>query len=221
MTERFAADDLRELARGMLIAAGQCETHAQDVAETLVEADLLGYTTHGLQFLPQYCSALESGAMTPDGEVVRSTPEDATPSYRHIGLPEDWIFLGGRFTAPDGDPTAVEREHLERRRAKVETQVYELPSCGSTWKNPGPPHGSAWQLVEGAGMRGAVRGGAQITERHANFIANLGGATASDVLELMAETRRRVHETAGIWLEPEIRLWGFDAEELASVGGAV
>lgn len=68
MTERFAADDLRELARGMLIAAGQCETHAQDVAETLVEADLLGYTTHGLQFLPQYCGALESGAMTPDGE---------------------------------------------------------------------------------------------------------------------------------------------------------
>ena len=69
-------------------------------------------------------------------------------------------------------------------------------------------------------MRGAIRGGAQVTERHANFIANLGGATAADVLWLMAETRRRVHEQDGIWLEPEIRLWGFAAEELRSVGGS-
>ena len=67
---------------------------------------------------------------------------------------------------------------------------------------------------------GAVRGGAQITERHANFIANLGGATAADVLWLMAETRRRVREQAGVDLEPEIRLWGFEPHELASVGVA-
>ena len=67
-------------------------------------------------------------------------------------------------------------------------------------------------------MRGAVRGGAQITERHSNFIANLGGATAADVLWLMAETRRRVADAEGLWLEPEICLWGFEADELASVG---
>lgn len=159
-------------------------------------------------------------AMTPAGEVVRTTAPEASPSYRHVDLPESWIFLGGLFAAPAGESGAVEHEHQARRRRKVETQVYELPSCGSTWKNPGPPHGPAWSLVERAGMRGAVRGGAQITERHANFIANLGSASASDVLGLMAETRRRVHDLEGIWLEPEIRLWGFDEEERASVGGA-
>ncbi|MFW6040111.1 MAG: UDP-N-acetylenolpyruvoylglucosamine reductase, partial [Gemmatimonadota bacterium] len=76
----------------------------------------------------------------------------------------------------------------------------------------------AWQLVDRVGMRGARRGDAQIAERHANFIANLGEATAADVWWLMAETRRRVHEETGVLLSPEIRLWGFSAEELAAVG---
>lgn len=159
-------------------------------------------------------------AMTAAGELVRVSPEEARPVYRAVGLPEEWIFLAGRFEALRGDAEVVERAHRERRERKVETQVYELPSCGSTWKNPGPPHGSAWQLVDRVAMRGAIRGDAQIAERHANFIINLGAATAADVLWLMAETRRRVHEQDGIWLEPEIRLWGFDAEELRSVGGS-
>lgn len=159
-------------------------------------------------------------AVTPEGKGVRVRPADASHAYRHVGLPEAWVFVAGRFEAHAADREGVERDHRERRRRKVETQVYELPSCGSTWKNPGPPHGAAWQLVDRVGMRGAVKGGAQITERHANFIANLGGARASDVLWLMAETRRRVHEAIGIELEPEIRLWGFEPEELASVGAA-
>ena len=158
-------------------------------------------------------------AMTPEGEKVRLTPAEASPSYRRVEVAENWVFIGARFEAQPGDPRSVNALHAERRRLKVESQVYELPSCGSIWKNPGPPHGSAWELVDRAGMRGAQRGGARITVRHANFIANVGDARASDVLSLMAETRRRVHENEGIWLEPEIRLWGFDAEELASVGG--
>ena len=159
-------------------------------------------------------------ALTPSGDRVRVQPEEAGPGYRSVQLPEEWVFTGARFAAPPGDPKAVNEFHAERRRLKVETQVYELPSCGSIWKNPGGSLGSAWAVVDRVGMRGAVRGGAQITERHANFIANLGDATAADVLWLMAETRRRVHEAEGTWLEPEIRLWGFEAEELASVGGA-
>ncbi len=156
--------------------------------------------------------------MTPEGEKVRLTPAEASPSYRHVDVADDWVFLGGHFEAQPGDPGTVNSEHARRRRLKVERQVYELPSCGSIWRNPGPPHVSAWELVDRAGMRGAERGGARITERHANFIVNVGDAHASDVLSLMAETRRRVHDNEGIWLEPEIRLWGFDAEELASVG---
>jgi UDP-N-acetylmuramate dehydrogenase len=159
-------------------------------------------------------------ALMPSGERVRLTAAEAAPAYRSVGLPDAWVFVAARFAALPGDPDRIQAAHADRRRRKVATQVYELPSCGSIWKNPGPPHGSAWELVDRAGMRGAVRGGARITERHANFIANTGGATAADVLWLMSETRRRVHVEAGVWLEPEIRLWGFDEGELASVGGA-
>ena len=157
-------------------------------------------------------------AMTPQAETVRLTREDARPRYRGVDVPDDWIFLAGAFEAPPGDPEIVQQEHLERRRSKVKTQVYELPSCGSTWKNPGPPFGSAWEIVANVGMRGARLGEAVITEKHANFIANLGGASAADILGLMRETWRRAFEELGVSLEPEIRLWGFAEEELRAVG---
>lgn len=159
-------------------------------------------------------------AMAPDGDVVRISPAEARPSYRATEVPPDWVFLQGSFEARAGDATAVQQEHLERRRTKVQSQVYDLPSCGSTWKNPGPPHGSAWQVVERVGMRGARRGGARIAEKHANFIVNLGEARADDILWLMATTRQRVHDELGIWLEPEIQLWGFSEERCRSVGAA-
>jgi UDP-N-acetylmuramate dehydrogenase len=159
-------------------------------------------------------------AMTPDGERVRVGRDAARASYRRIELPESWVFLAGRFAAVPGERVRIEAEHRSRRKAKVETQVYDLPSCGSVWKNPGPPWGSAWELVDGVGMRGARVGGATITEKHANFIANVAEATAEDVLALMRETRRRVMEQTGACLEPEIRFWGFTGEELRSVGAA-
>jgi len=161
---------------------------------------------------------LEVEAMTPGGATVNLTAAEAHPTYRHVEIPEDWVFVRGRFQLTPGDREAVERAHFERRRQKVSTQVYDLPSCGSVWKNPGPGIGSAWQLVDAVGMRGARSGGARITEKHANFIANVGGARASDVLALMRETRRRVLEQHGVALEPEIRFWGFESEELESVG---
>jgi UDP-N-acetylmuramate dehydrogenase len=156
--------------------------------------------------------------MTRTGDLRRFTPAEARPSYRHVDVPADEVFLGATFDVTPGDREAIDAEHFARRRTKVETQVYDLPSCGSTWTNPGGPEGSAWRLVERVGMRGARRGGAQITERHANFIANLGDACAADVWWLMAETRRRVLEATGVALVPEIRLWGFSPEERAAVG---
>lgn len=158
-------------------------------------------------------------AVTPEGEVVRLAPGDVDYAYRRVTTPEEWIFLETRLTAEPGDAETVRRAHLEFRTAKVSSQVYALPSVGSTWKNPGPPHPSAWQVVDEVGMRGAWHGDAQIAERHANFIVNHGEAKANDVLELMAETRRRAHEQLGVRLDPEIRFWGFTADELARVGG--
>jgi UDP-N-acetylmuramate dehydrogenase len=157
-------------------------------------------------------------AMTPQAETVRLTRDEARPRYRGVDVPDEWIFLGGAFKAPPGDPRRVQQAHIQRRQMKVETQVYDLPSCGSTWKNPGAPFGSAWEIVDGVGMRGARRGDAVITEKHANFIANVGDATATDILDLMTETRKRALEQLGVGLEPEIRLWGFAEEELRAVG---
>lgn len=159
-------------------------------------------------------------AITGDGERVRVSPDDVSPRYRGVDVPEDWIFVAARLRAEPADPATVHGAHMNFRERKVEDQVYELPSVGSTWKNPVAPNPSAWEVVDAVGMRGARVGGAQIAERHANFIVNLGDARAEDVLELMAETRRRAHETMGLWLEPEIRLWGFAPEQLEQVGAS-
>jgi UDP-N-acetylmuramate dehydrogenase len=154
----------------------------------------------------------------PDGRTQRVTAEEVKPRYRGIALAPDAIFLWAELAAPPGDPARVEEEHGRRRVEKLSAQVYDLPSCGSTWKNPPPPAPSAWRLVDQVGMRGARRGGAQISEKHANFIVNLGGARARDVVELMAETRRRVRAATGIELEPEIVFWGFSADVLRELG---
>ena len=159
-------------------------------------------------------------ALTASGELVRLRREEADPGYRHVDVPADWVFVRARLAAAPGDPAAIREAHLSFRRRKVRDQVYELPSVGSTWKNPGPPHPPAWKVVDEVGMRGAVVGGARIADRHANFIVNEGDARAEDVLGLMAETRRRALDRLGIALEPEIHLWGFAPEQLASVGAA-
>lgn len=157
-------------------------------------------------------------ALTPAGEAVRLAGDEVEHGYRRVEVPESWVFVEAEFDAPPGDREAVREEHLTFRRRKVEAQVYALPSVGSTWKNPGPPHGSAWEVVERVGMRGARRGGARISEKHANFIVNHEEARAEDVVWLMAETRRRAREELGLLLEPEIRLWGFGDEVSRALG---
>jgi UDP-N-acetylmuramate dehydrogenase len=159
-------------------------------------------------------------AMWPDGHKERVTSDDVRPRYRGIDLDPQAIFLGAEIDAPRGDARRIEREHRERQDAKLEAQVYDQPSCGSTWKNPAPPAPSAWELIDRVGMRGARRGDAQISPKHTNFIVNLGRARAQDVVDLMLETRRRVLEETGIALEPEIQFWGFKEEVLRELGAA-
>jgi UDP-N-acetylmuramate dehydrogenase len=157
-------------------------------------------------------------AMWQDGTTRRLTRGDLRPRYRGIDLDPQAVFLRGEIEAPPGDAARVEAEHRTRREVKFETQVYDLPTCGSTWKNPASPAPTAWQLVDQVGMRGARRGAAQISEKHANFIVNLGGARAQDVIDLLVETRRRVLEETGIALQPEIQFWGFPEEVLRQLG---
>lgn len=153
----------------------------------------------------------------PGGRMARLVKEDVRPSYREIDLDPEAIFMRAEIEAPaGGDPERIEEEHRVRRESKLRAQVYDQPTCGSTWRNP--PEASAWQLIDRVGMRGARRGDAQISTKHANFIVNLGNAKARDVIDLMVETRRRVREETGIELRPEIHFWGFSEETLGEVG---
>ena len=105
---------------------------------------------------------------------------------------------------PDDPEVRAEVEHLLARRAS--TQPLDVPSCGSVFKNP--PGDFAGRLIEAAGLKGHRIGAAQISPVHANFIANLGGASAADVLALIETARTTVQRQAGIRLEPEVRIIG-------------
>ena len=126
--------------------------------------------------------------------------------YRYTQLPSGSVVLKLRFALPKGDVALSKekmREDLERRK---HTQPLEWPSFGSVFKNPKGAH--AGQLIESAGLKGARCGGAQISTRHANWIVNLGTATARDIVRLMAMATLRVEAQHGIWLEPEVQRVG-------------
>ncbi len=126
-------------------------------------------------------------------------------TYRHCGVPEDVIFTEALFQGAAGDATDIAAEMERIAKARAETQPRVLTG-GSTFKNP--PGGKAWQLIDAAGCRGLVVGGAQVSELHCNFLINLGNATAADIETLGEEVRRRVREQNGIELQWEIRRIG-------------
>ena len=143
------------------------------------------------------------------GEQVIRTPEDFAVSYRHVGLKQasDEIFAGAWFRFPPGDAGVAQarmRELLERRSA---TQPLALPNAGSVFRNPPGDH--AARLIEAAGLKGTQIGGAQVSEKHANFIVNPDGkATASAIEMLIGRIQMEVAEKSGISLVREVRIVG-------------
>jgi len=127
--------------------------------------------------------------------------------YRELrGTPPGAVLLGATFRVEPSTPEVVQAAvdaQLSRRAAR---QPLDAPSCGSVFKNP--PSDFAGRLIEAAGLKGERVGGAQISEVHANFIVNRGGATAADVLALIEHARERVASTTGIELETEVRIVG-------------
>jgi UDP-N-acetylmuramate dehydrogenase len=145
-------------------------------------------------------------ALDAHANVQRLGPKDLDFSYRHAHIPAGWIILrAGLALQSEGvsEEKARIAHHLERRAA---TQPLDLPSCGSVFKNPPGTH--AGRLIEEAGLKGMRHGGAQISEKHANFIINTGKASAADVLALIQLARRTVAQETGILLEPEVHLAG-------------
>jgi UDP-N-acetylmuramate dehydrogenase len=129
--------------------------------------------------------------------------------YRHCSVPEDFIFTQATFTGVPGDPAAIAAEMERITEAREATQPIKSRTGGSTFKNP--PGRKAWELIDAAGCRGLRLGDAQVSEKHCNFLINLGGATAADI-EMLGETVRwRVMESSGVALEWEIRRIGIRA----------
>lgn len=120
--------------------------------------------------------------------------------------PNGWVITAATFRTQPQEPAAVRARLLEVQRHRRQTQPVEQRSLGSTFKNP--PGDAAGRLIDAVGLKGRRIGGAQVSEKHANFIINVGGATADDVLALVAEMRNRVRDRFGIDLEPEIRVVG-------------
>jgi UDP-N-acetylmuramate dehydrogenase len=127
-------------------------------------------------------------------------------SYRRTDADPSWVFVEARLRGAPGDHAAIGRRLNEIRAAREATQPVRARTGGSTFKNP--PGESAWRLIDAAGCRGLVRGGAMVSQQHTNFLINTGSATAADLEGLGQEVRRRVHDTSGIWLEWEIERIG-------------
>lgn len=141
---------------------------------------------------------------TDDAVVVPKS--EASFAYRSSGFRND-VVLSARFLFPRGEREALVRHRSELMRKRNETQPLNLPNAGSMFKNPQGTY--AARLIEQAGLKGKRVGGAQISDKHANFIVNLADAKASDVLTLLDLTRRTVYQNTGILLELEVKLVGF------------
>ena len=147
----------------------------------------------------------ESVTVLENGEIREYAARDCDFSYRHSAFEDkDAVIISARFRLKPGDPEkirAIMRDLSDRRRAK---QPLEFPSAGSTFKRPTGDF--AARLIEAAGLKGRQNGGAQVSEKHAGFLINRGGATFEDFYGLMEIVKKEVFKFSGVLLEPEVRI---------------
>lgn len=152
--------------------------------------------------------------VTRQGEIREITAEELQFQYRQTAFPEGAVLVSATLRGTEGDPEELHarmQAQLEKRDA---TQPTRERSAGSTFRNPAGFSSTgqaddvhdlkAWKVIDDAGMRGASRGGAQMSEKHSNFLINAGGATAADLEGLGEDVRKKVYENSGITLEWEI-----------------
>jgi UDP-N-acetylmuramate dehydrogenase len=141
-----------------------------------------------------------------NGELVTLTVGELEYSYRHSELPDGAIVVAARFRGQPGEPKAIQAEMDRISASREASQPLRSKTGGSTFKNPNGH--KAWQLVDDAGCRGLQIGGAQVSEKHTNFLINTGEATSADIEELGEEVRRRVQAKSGVDLQWEIQRVG-------------
>jgi UDP-N-acetylmuramate dehydrogenase len=149
---------------------------------------------------------VDCDVVLPDGTLVNLPAKDLRYTYRHSALPDGAVVVSARFRGQPGDPAAIGAEMDRIAAAREESQPLRSKTGGSTFKNP--PGDKAWRLVDAAGCRGLTRGGAQVSEKHTNFLINTGHATSADIEGLGEDVRRRVSESQGVTLEWEIQRVG-------------
>jgi UDP-N-acetylmuramate dehydrogenase len=135
-------------------------------------------------------------------------------TYRHCGVPDDWIFTEATYQGHPSDTATILKEMEEVAEYREKNQPIKERTGGSTFKNP--PGQSAWKLVDTAGCRGLRVGGAKVSEMHCNFLINDQGATGEDVERLGETVRRRVKATTGTTLEWEIIRLGLPRDGAAT-----
>ena len=149
---------------------------------------------------------LESAELAlPDGTVAEAPAEELELTYRHSALEGTGrLVTAATVRLTPAEPEAIRermRELIEKRRA---SQPLDMPSAGSTFKRPAVGYAAA--LIDQAGLKGFAIGGAQVSEKHAGFVINRGGATFDDVVQLMEHIQKTVFEKSGVRLEPEVRI---------------
>jgi UDP-N-acetylmuramate dehydrogenase len=144
--------------------------------------------------------------MKESGEIIERPRSRLRFSYRRLALPPSWIILKGRFQLKKGNKEEILEQVKSYSKMRKRTQPLEYPSAGSIFKNP--KEGPAGKWIEEAGMKGFQVGQAMVSDRHANFIINLGKAKAEEVIRLMEWVEKKVYEEKGIFLEREVKVVG-------------
>ena len=143
------------------------------------------------------------------GELKWLTVEEMGFSYRQSILQthKNWIVVEAVLQLDKGSYEEIMELMKARKVRRIESQPTNLPSAGSTFRNPLPHY--SWQLIERSGLRGVRIGGAEVSQKHCNFIVNVGGATATDIYELIQHVQAVVFEKHGIQLHPEVEMFNW------------
>ncbi|MDX8388666.1 MAG: UDP-N-acetylmuramate dehydrogenase [Ghiorsea sp.] len=141
-----------------------------------------------------------------DGSVKTIIRDELDMVYRYTALPKGSLVLSAIFELVSADSESVKESMRKMRKKRSDSQPLALPNCGSVFKNPEGDF--AARLIESVGLKGKQSGHARISDKHANFIVNEGGASCEDVLSLIRLAQATVKKESGIKLEPEVRLVG-------------
>ena len=153
------------------------------------------------------CDVLtDCDVIMPGGEWATLTNADLEYSYRHSALPEGAVVVEARFEGFPGDPEEIKADMARISATRKESQPIGSMTGGSTFKNPAGH--SSWELIDAAGLRGHRHGGAQVSEKHCNFLINTGNATSTEIEGLGELVREKVKANSGIELEWEIKRVG-------------